>query len=145
MELGAELARVGRFHQHRRAPVSGPLAVQATAAATRVLVSPAAVPYRPNRGVYVVVDDARTPTREHFAPDAAALPGVAGCWTFSQQPASDTYEWSIGETTVTVCWLDDEPLTVAPAIDALVKRGPIPLFAGPFESITPWQWDWFDT
>src|SRR5262245_17963318 len=32
MELGAELAKVGRFHQHRRAHLSGPLFVQQQAA-----------------------------------------------------------------------------------------------------------------
>jgi hypothetical protein len=49
--LGRELARQGRFHQHRRSHLSGPFTLDAKAAAPRVLVRPEAVPFRPNRGV----------------------------------------------------------------------------------------------
>jgi hypothetical protein len=55
---------------------------------------------------------------------------------------------------VTVAWLDGDPLTVAPALDARVDTrlaGPAGgggtsgvVFAGPFETVVPWQWDWFD-
>jgi hypothetical protein len=123
-QLGRDLYRAGRFHHHRHAHLSGAFAVTATTVASRVLVSEAAVPYRPNRGVYVTVG-ARVDL------DAlCATTGVAGAWAFADETRP-----------ITVAWLDDDPLAVAarvpPARDAE--------FAGPFETITPWKWDWFET
>ena len=54
-EHGRALAKLGRFHQHRRALLSGPFLVTGMAAAPRVLVRAEAVPYRPHSGVYVIV------------------------------------------------------------------------------------------
>jgi hypothetical protein len=127
--LGRELHDAGRWHHFRRAHWSGPLARRDTAAATRVAISAAAVPYRPNRGVYVTVAAAGEPLVD--CASLCAMPGVAGAWSF----AGD-------ERQVSVAWLDDEPLAVAPALAPAPSEGL--LFAGPFETITPWQWTWFD-
>ncbi|HZP29908.1 MAG TPA: hypothetical protein VFC99_13215 [Acidimicrobiia bacterium] len=142
MALGRELHEVDRFHQHRRALLSGPFAVDATLATPRVLISAEAVPYRPNRGVYVVVADG-----DEAGLDAEAtldVPGVAGVWTFrSRAELSERY--GTGRRTIAVCWLDAPPLDVAPGLDALLDPGsPDLVFAGPFETVVPWQWDWFD-
>jgi len=42
--------------------------------------------------------------------------------------------------------LDHQPLAVAPTLDSRVAAGGEGgvVFAGPFETVTPWQWDWFD-
>jgi hypothetical protein len=130
VEWGRELHRRGRFHQHRRALLSGPFAVRDTAVAPRVLISAAAVPYRPHRGVYVTVEPVAGSGTAPVVDRWCALPGVAGAWSFSD----DDYE-------ITVAWLDGAPLEVAgdlptPPSDAI--------FAGPFETITAWEWDWFD-
>jgi hypothetical protein len=151
MALGRVLHEVNRFHQHRRALLSGPFVVAETLAAPRVLVSAEAVPYRANRGVYVVVADGDTAALHPKA--AVDEPGVAGAWTFgSTESFAD--RWHTGRRTVTVAWLDGDPLTVAPALDARVDTrlaGPAGgggtsgvVFAGPFETVVPWQWDWFD-
>jgi hypothetical protein len=126
MAWGRELARRGRFHQHRRALLSGPFELHETAAAPRVLISAVAVPYRPHRGVYVEVDPIEEP--EFEAPALCQRDGVAGAWTFAND-----------EHRVTVAWLDEDPLAVSWPTPA---RGA--LFAGPFETITPFRWDWFD-
>jgi hypothetical protein len=49
-----------------------------------------------------------------------------------------------------VCYLDGAPLELAPDLGALVRSGddvpgagPV-VFAGPFETIVPWRWDWFE-
>jgi|SRR5579863_3647101 len=164
--LGATLRDAGRFHHHRRSRLSGPFTVTAMSATPRVLVSAEAVPYRPNRGVYVVVREVATiPEDSPPAPGstpkgtaaaeaglAAALleaEGVAGTWTFSTDDRFDRHGWHLGAKTVTVSYLDAEPLAVAPELGALVRaqpdleRRPV-LFAGPLETITPWRWDWFD-
>jgi hypothetical protein len=128
-ELGKELHRKGRFHQHRHAHLSGPFRVVATAAAPRVLISAEAVPYRPHRGIYVVVQDAES---DPFSLDTfVAVPGVAGAWAFADE-----------HRRITVLWCDDAALDVAARLPEFAAPGAE--FAGPFETITPWKWDWFD-
>jgi hypothetical protein len=127
-QLGRDLYEAGRFHLHRHAHLSGPFALVDTAVAPRVLISAEAVPYRPHRGVYAVVQDA-----SGIAPDLdvmCATAGVAGAWSFAD-----------GAQHITIAWLDAEPLQVAAALAP--PRGGEEL-AGPFETITPWQWDWFE-
>jgi hypothetical protein len=127
-QLGKDLYAAGRFHQHRHAHLSGPFERRAAAAAERVLISAEAVPYRPHHGIHVVVRDGE-PADD--VEELCAKPGVAGAWSFSDDTRS-----------VTVAWLDDDPLAVAPH---LPSSEPGVVFAGPFETITPWQWDWFDS
>jgi hypothetical protein len=91
-----------------------------------VLISAAAVPYRPHRGVFVVVDDARHPAVDLNA--WCAQPGVAGAWAFAGEGRR-----------ISVAWIDDgDAIAAAPPGAANAE------FAGAFETITPWQWDWFD-
>jgi hypothetical protein len=139
--LGAELRRADRFFAARHAHLTGPFRVVDAAAAPRVLVSAAAVPFRPHRGLYVIVDAGTS------APRADALladPGVAGVWTFATNPALTSKRWSAGERRITVAWLDDEPLDVAARLGPSVTEANAVELAGPFETITPWAWDWFD-
>lgn len=145
MQLGRDLHAVDRFHLHRKARLSGPFPFRDSAVAPRVLISAEAVPYRPNRGVYVEVEelgaDADPADTDHHAGHLAELcaePGVAGVWSF----ADDTRR-------ITVSWLDAPPLEMTTRLDAIVDRrrevSPTrTIFAGPFEAITPWQWTWFD-
>jgi hypothetical protein len=146
-QLGRDLHAVDRFHLHRRARLSGPFPLGATAVAPRVLISREAVPYRPNLGVYVEVEELASSgdpdggggegTADHL--DAlCAAPGVAGAWSFADD-----------ERRVTVSWLDVAPLEMCERIEPIVARrregSPTrTVFAGPLETITPWQWTWFD-
>ncbi|MGH9030449.1 MAG: hypothetical protein ACRDV4_12645 [Acidimicrobiales bacterium] len=57
VELAGSLRSKGRFFEHRKARLSGPFEVCGTAVAERALVSADVVPFRPNRGVYVIVED----------------------------------------------------------------------------------------
>jgi hypothetical protein len=122
------------------------------AAVPRVLVSAEAVPYRPNLGVYVIVREqaaGATDEDSRLADALLAADGVAGAWTFATQARFDRHGWKPGNRTVTVCYLDADPLSVAPGIAPTVRAAaddqdrPV-LLAGPFETITPWRWDWFD-
>ena len=132
---GRELHRLDRFHAHRISHLSGPFAIDEQAAAPRVLVSAEAVPYRPSRGVHVVVGDAPA------VGELATVPGVAGAWSFRPEPRAGRQRWNPGDVPITVCWCDADPLGVAAALGA---PHPGARFAGPFETIVPWQWDWFD-
>jgi hypothetical protein len=67
-----------------------------------------------------------------------AQPGVAGSWSFADD-----------ERRITVSWLDAPPLEAHERLAGVVeaRRAGSPhrtVFAGPFESITPWEWEWFD-
>ncbi len=147
--LAEDLRESGRFFEHRRAHLSGPLEITGSVAAARVQVSAAVVPLRPGRGVYVVVEDGASGLPAPALLPLAAVPGVAGVWTFTATAELGDTGWSPGDRRVTVCYLDEAPLDVAPRLDELVHPPRTPfservVFAGPFETITPWQWDWFD-
>jgi hypothetical protein len=158
-DLGGRLRALGRFHRYRRSHFSGPLCVLEGAAAPRVLVSADAVPYRPNRGVYVVVEEPvdRARLDEHTRwlhethhPSLLAVEGVAGLWTFTTSNQFRDHPWDTGDRRVTVVWLDGDPVAVAAALDlADAPRrerddATRVLFAGPLQTVVPWQWDWFD-
>ena len=163
--LGERLRAQGRFHRRRRARLSGPFEVTAARAAPRVLVSDEAVAFRPNRGVYVVVREPAGPPGSAPGPAVAAAgggdaplhplaaallggPGVAGVWTFASGERAERHGWRSGDSDVTLCFLDEEPLEVAPVLGSVVAASPpggrTTVFAGPFETITPWCWDWFE-
>ena len=160
-DTGQRLRALGRFHLHRNAVLAGPHQWLDAHAAPRVLVDPAAVPYRPNRGVYVIVEepvDGADPEaadawirslHESWADRACAVPGVAGVWQFATSPRLRGPGWTDGQRRITVCYLDDDPLTVADALAPLVRErwdaGVVrPRYAGPLETVVPYQWDWFD-
>lgn len=167
--LGAELSALGRFHRHRRSHFGGPFRLIKTCAAPRTRISPEALPYRPNRGVFVVVHEPVEPAEPerideytewldvvHY-PDMLEIDGVAGLWTFAtHESVAGGAARAPGAQRVTVYYLDDEPLSVVERINERGvqhrEAGRLPdfsgtmklLFAGPFETVTPWQWDWFD-
>ena len=153
--LAEELHRQDRFFEARRSHLSGPFDVVATAAAGRVRVSAAAVPYRPGTGVYVLVEqycgdepeDAETWRRPSEQQALVAVDGVAGVWSFAAR-ADGVGRWRPGRHRITVCYLDGDPLEVAEAVWPVLESGRddamTTVFAGPFETITPWHWDWFE-
>ena len=107
-DLAVRLHDEDRFFPSRRALESGPLPVRATAAAPRVRVSAAAVPYRPNRGIYALVDNPtrdsdgrQTSTLSKSADDLLQIDGVAGVWLFGpgdSRPQDDRSQRDTGST-----------------------------------------------
>ena len=147
-EHGRALGKVGRFHEHRRALLSGPYRVLDGNAAPRVLVRAEAIPYRPHRGVYVIVQDAdgdgNGATRAADPTAWLDIEGVAGVWSFGPGPDREAGPWKPRREQVTVAWLDGEPLATAAAMEPTVRDQAHVSFAGPFETIEPWRWTWFD-
>jgi hypothetical protein len=157
-EVGHRLGELGRFHRQRRSHLFGAWHMLEASAAPRVLISAEAVPFRPCRGVYTIVEepadpaDAETWVQQVHAertPEILAVPGVVGLWAFATTPLWTNPRWQTGRTRVTVCWLDEDPCTVAAALGPVVERhwagAPVqPMLAGPWETITPWEWSWFD-
>lgn len=160
---GERLSQLGRFHRQRRSHLSGPFPLLKAYAARRVRVSPEAIPYRPQRGIYVTVEAPRRGVAsdawarwqdEVHVPDLLGVPGVAGVWVFAER-SSDAHAGPAGRR-ITVLYLDDEPLAVTERLERAREgwreEGRLPdwsgevatLFAGPFETIVPWQWHWFE-
>jgi hypothetical protein len=157
LALGQRLRSLGRFHLHRRSHLAGPFQMLEASSAARVLVSPEAVPFRPHRGVFVIVEKPDGPLDDEHAQwlhrewtaTALAIEGVAGVWSFATSPRLNRLDWEPGNRRVTVCYLDGDPLDVtsglAPVVEQRWRGGKVhPEYAAPLETITPWQWDWFD-
>ena len=139
-------------------------------ASPRVRVSPEVVPIRPAAGVLVTIRELQgEPDRiDDFGKwmDTVHIPallecdGVAGAYTFVSEngfpvnvvataPPDNRPAMAI------VLFLDGDPLAVAAAVGERHESGALGpswddhgvarlLFAGPLETIVPWQWDWFD-
>jgi hypothetical protein len=164
-DLASRLHTEDRFFPYRRALESGPLPVAGTFAAPRVKISAAAVPYRPNRGIYAIVNaplseesgNGRRSDQRVSAAELVEIPGVAGVWFFGPatlrpdgrpdpEPASRGAGVPLDDD-VTICFLDEDPVEAAESLVDLMRprfdHRP-PRFAGPLETVVPWSWDWFD-
>jgi hypothetical protein len=141
---GRALGKVGRFHQDRRALLSGPFRIVDGAAAPRVLVRDEAIPFRPHAGVYVVVEEAGTADTAEHERAVMATDGVVGFWSFISGDPSDAHPWKPGDRRITVAWLDGEPVAAAASLAPIESARSGVVFAGPFETITPGRFDWFD-
>jgi hypothetical protein len=152
-QLGARLAEVGRFPQVRPSLQISLLALQHAYAAPQALISPEVVPFRPHRGVVVVVErPAGNNTAQwlqwlhtdHF-PQLLSVPGVAGAWMFGATSNWKIPErWAGDQQYVTVVYLDEDPLpttkSLAPLIEQRWASGEArPLFAGPLRTMIQWE------
>ncbi|OBI12276.1 hypothetical protein A5712_07940 [Mycobacterium sp. E2327] len=152
--LGRSLRENGRFPVTRPSLQVAGLRLLQWQAAPHALVSPEVVPFRPHRGIVLIVEE---PTEgrpdawlqwlhaEHH-PALLASPGTAGAWTFgtstgwSHLPAG----WLTGHQYITVVYLDADPLTTVDALVPLIEErwrsGVVrPLFAGPLRTMVSWE------
>jgi hypothetical protein len=132
-------------------------------------LSAEALPYRPKRGVYVVATRVRAPHSDEAQslfqwydakaiPAHVARPGIAGACTFSsdsttldegwqERPGTATFDAGTGERgqiRVYLYFLDADPHSGDFAPPSGEPQTEQVLFAGALETITPWQWDWFN-
>lgn len=137
-------------------------------AASRVLVGPDVLPYRPNRGLHLTLTRYADPhgrrTHDCFAwedtrliPELLDVGGVAGAWTFSfshpQQhgtlPFSGVMEEPPGGLRIRLLYLDGDPVSAGEAIRAAehsINADPAApesvgevLFSASLYSINPWE------
>lgn len=153
MELGPRLAEKGRF-PHRRPSLQLRMpALLHWYASPRALVSAEVVPFRPHRGVLLIMEEpvgAETGDwlqwlhAEHY-PELLALPGVAGAWMYGSSRVWKLHATCRGEPQyITVVYLDEDPLTTTQTMRATVERrwasGAVrPLFAGPLRTMMQWD------
>jgi hypothetical protein len=155
--LGRALAEMGRYSQALPKQYLAGLRLLFAQASPRALISDEAVPYRPNRGIYLIVEEPTDPARQDayiqrmhsdVLPALVAVPGVAGALAFATTPAIRRDTFSPGSFRITTCYLDDDPATVgerlAPVLEEIWKEAPVrPVLAAPFESMMQWNWERF--
>jgi hypothetical protein len=153
MQLGPRLAEVGRYPEPRPFLQLRMPALLHWYAAPQVQVSAEVIPFRPHRGVIVIVE---RPTGQDTAswlqwlhavhyPKVLDVAGVAGAWMYG-----DTSTWKLhpvaqGEQQyTTVIYLDDDPLALSATLRPLLEErwasgDAAPLFAGPLRTMIDWQ------
>lgn len=156
-DLALRLAALGRMRPRPPTLFLSGLPLVATYASPAALVSPEVVPYRPSRGIYLVVEEVTGAEgfdrhllwlqREHL-PEVVRLGGVAGAWLFATAGPRVREAFTPGDHRVTVCYLDEPPAELTPALAARWEEswehpGVRPLLAAPFESVVSYDWDRF--
>jgi hypothetical protein len=139
-QLGRRCAEAGRYPEPASSFLLGAFHRQNAYAAPRVLVSAEALPFRPHRGVYLIVEAPnpegdvdgwfRWHHREH-ALDLVAVEGVAGVYVFrsstllgvgpDQGERFGVQAWDPGGRIITVAYLDDDVVEVADRLEPLVR------------------------
>jgi len=158
-QLGRRCAEAGRYPEPASSFLLGAFHLQNAYAAPRVLVSADAVPFRPHRGVYLIVEAPndggdldgwlRWHHQEHV-PAVLALDGVAGAYAFrsstllgvgaDQGQRFGVPAWDPGQRIVTLLYLDGavEPTSarLEPAVRSRWASGAVTAqLAGPFRSM----------
>lgn len=152
--LGRALRENGRFPVARPSLQVAGLRLLQWHAAPHALISAEVVPFRPHRGILLIVEepnDGRSNEwlqwlhAEHY-PALLAIPGTVGAWTFgsssgwSQLPQG----WRRNHQYITVVYLDADPLATSTALAALVEdrwrsAAVRPVFAGPLRTMISWD------
>jgi hypothetical protein len=109
-------------------------------AARRAVAGADVMPWRPARGVYLILEQgSRSPA------DLIDVPGVAGIWWHEggAQPVPNFQDNS--GLQVTYCFIDDDPVVTAQQLRAPLEQRwatgeVVPLFAGPFQTLVPFEW-----
>jgi hypothetical protein len=153
MELGGRLAELGRFPEVRPSLQLRMLALLRWYAAPAALVSPEVVPFRPHRGVVLLVEEPaggdgaawlRWLHTDHH-PEVLEVPGVAGAWMYGSSGTWRLHERADGPPQhVTVIFLDADPLATTAALAPLLEQrwasgAARPLFAGPLRPMVQWE------
>jgi hypothetical protein len=152
--LGRALWENGRFPVRRPSLQVAGLRLLQWQSSPHALVSAEVVPFRPHRGVLLIVEESvrRRPSdwlqwlhAEHY-PALLATPGTAGAWTFGSSSTWDDTSrgWRTDPQYITVVYLDDDPLATTAALAPLVEdrwrsAAVRPIFAGPLRSMINWE------
>ena len=120
---------------------AGYLQLAGKIAAPRAVAGADVMPWRPARGLYLLVEQgAKSPA------ELVDLPGVAGIWWHGGgEPPLAGFRNNSG-LQISYCFLDDDPLQVAARIGERLQRrwsdgDVVPLLAAPFYQPLPFEWD----
>ena len=146
--LGAALRRAGRMPIGLPWVQVGGWDLIGSAAAPRALVGAAVLPWRPATGAYVLVERRRA-GHGSSPSDADAfldVDGVVGHWTWAGATAPHPRLGDTDGLSLTVCYLDQNPLDVAARMGPLLAErwsdpGVSPQLAAPFHAVRAGEWD----
>lgn len=151
--LGRALRDNGRFPVVRPSLQVAGLRLLQWQSSPHALVSPEVVPFRPHRGIVLIVEE---PTEgrpddwlqwlhaEHYSA-LLATPGTAGAWTFGSSAGWNLPRgWRTDHQYITVVYLDEDPLTTIGALAPIIEErwrsmAVRPVFAGPLRSMISWE------
>jgi hypothetical protein len=152
MALGAHLAEVGRFPERRPSLQTRLLELSDAHAAPRAMVSEGVVPFRPHRGVVLLVEEpvGDTGHRQDWllakhVPSLLEADGVAGVWSYASTDSWTLTPSCLGDPQiVTVVYLDADPLATTAALQPLIEQrwasGEVrPVFAAPLRTMVQWE------
>lgn len=154
VELGRLLRENGRMPAMRPLLQISGLRLLQWDSAPQALVSAEVVPFRPHRGIVLIVEepsDGRPDEwlqwlhAEHY-PALLATPGTAGAWTFGSSAGWSHLPrgWRTDHQYISVVYLDEDPLAtvevLAPLIEERWRSTAVrPVFAGPLRSMIAWE------
>ncbi len=153
MHLGPRLREMGRFPEYRTGLQLRMPALQHWYAAPQALISAEVVPFRPHRGIVLIIEEpvernvdawCQRLHAEHM-PAVLDTPGVAGAWVYGSTSTWKLVPQCEGDPQyTTVIYVDDDPLTVSTALAPLLRQrwasGEVrPLFAGPLRTMMQWD------
>jgi len=114
-------------------------------ASRRAIAGADVIPWRPARGVYLLVEDIAQ--ADDGSPAALVdAPGVAGVWWHRGGPPPLAKFADNSGLQVSYCFIDESPLQTAEALHSPLKQrwatGKIkPLLAAPFYQLVPFEWE----
>jgi hypothetical protein len=138
VDLGDRMYGIGRIFNARLARYGGHHRLLKGFVAPRIEISPEALPFRPHKGVYIVMADAASPddlaalrwVDDVHVPAMLGIPGVTGaCWFRSrgpdvQPPQGDRTIGDQDNRHVLAYYLDEDPLEVVERLSALDPEHP---------------------
>jgi hypothetical protein len=152
--LGRALRENGRFPVVRPSLHVAGLRLLQWHSAPHAFVSAEVVPFRPHRGILLIVEE---PTddrpdawlqwlhAEHY-PALLATPGTVGAWTFGSSTGWSRLprEWQTAHQYITVVYLGDDPLATTdvliPVVEERWRSSAVrPVFAGPLRAMISWE------
>ena len=148
LKLGQVLGAAGRMPIRLPRIHTGAYVLAGKAAAPRAVAGVDVLPWRPALGVYVLIEEAAG------APAALVdVDGVAGAWWAASSELETPAEFWVTRPTetaadgqITLLFLDDDPVVVAgrlrPQLEARWASGEATaLWAAPFHTVVPYEWD----
>lgn len=141
MALSTALGDAGRKLPLLPPVERGVYGVEARVAAPRVKVGADVLPWWPVGGVYLTLEQGTASAQRLLD-----VEGVAGVWTATSLAVGASLASAAPGQTISYYFLDDDPVRVAerlrPALeDRWDTDGVEPLFAAPFHTVVPHEWD----
>ncbi|HET6809718.1 MAG TPA: hypothetical protein VFH50_01760 [Acidimicrobiales bacterium] len=139
LALGRALGEGGRMPLRLPSVETAAYDLAGTVAAPRAAVGADVIPWRPARGVYLLIERGRA------AADAlAAAPGVAGAWWYAGSPLPPPWRNDTTGLQITYCYLDGDPVAAAEELHPVLEKrwagGDVtPLLAAPFHAVMPFE------